>query len=294
MKSIITSFLLLFSVLNFAQDFQGKAIYQSKTSFSFDDWGPRAQQMSEEQKKQMLARMKPMLEKTYVLTFNKSESIFKEEEKLEAPGQGGGWGRMMGNSFSPGKQYKNVKSNEWFEERDFFGKQFLIKEPLKKLDWKLGSETKQIGNYTCYKATAIKEVDEMDWRSMRRKRSRPEDVKKDSLVKDSTGIGEDSMEVETPKTIEVTAWYTPQIPVSQGPANYWGLPGLILEVSADRTSVLCTKIVMNPGEKEEIEAPTKGKEVTTKEYTEIVKKKMEEMREMYRGRGRGGRGGSFH
>ena len=83
-----------------------------------------------------------------------------------------------------------------------------------------------------------------------------------------------------------------QIPVSQGPGEYTGLPGLILEVNADKTTVLCTKIVLNPTEKKEIKAPSKGKEVTRKEYNDIVKKKMEEMREMYGGRrGRGhGRG----
>ena len=45
-------------------------------------------------------------------------------------------------------------------------------------------------------------------------------------------------------------------------------------------------------EKVEIKAPSKGKEVTQKEYDEIVKNKMEEMREMYGGKG--GRGGRFH
>jgi hypothetical protein len=39
----------------------------------------------EAQKKQMEARMKPWLEKTYILTFNKEESIFKEDEKLHSP-----------------------------------------------------------------------------------------------------------------------------------------------------------------------------------------------------------------
>lgn len=96
-------------------------------------------------------------------------------------------------------------------------------------------------------------------------------------------------EIEIPKEIEVVAWYTPQIPINQGPGEYWGLPGLILEVNEDRTTILCSKIVMNPEEKEEIKVPSKGKEVTREEYTETVKKKMEEMREMYGG-GRGGPG----
>jgi len=102
-------------------------------------------------------------------------------------------------------------------------------------------------------------------------------------------------EIEVPKEIEITAWYTPQIPVNQGPGEYWGLPGLILEVNADRTTILCSKIILNPQEKEEIKVPSKGKEVTRKEYNDTVKQKMEEMREMYGGRNRGGgfrRGGN--
>ena len=48
---------------------------------------------------------------------------------------------------------------------------------------------------------------------------------------------------------------------------------------------------MNPEEKEDIDKPNKGEEVTQAEYTEIITKKMEEMRDMYGGRrGGGGRG----
>ena len=31
------------------------------------------------------------------------------------------------------------------------------------------------------------------------------------------------------KLTQIEAWYTLQIPLKQGPAEYWGLPGLILE-----------------------------------------------------------------
>lgn len=251
-----------------------------------DGWGG-GRQLSEQQKKQIADRMKSFLEKTYVLTFNRSESMYKEEERLAAPG-GGGFG-MWGNSFSAGPQYKNVKSKQYLQDQEFFGKQFLIKEDLKALDWQMGTETKKIGNYTCYKATATKTVDDFDWRSMRR-RDRSKDKKKDSTETASKDRESGIMdEIEVPKTIEVTAWYTPEIPVNQGPDVYWGLPGLILEVSADRTTILCTKIVINPEDVEEIEAPEKGEEVTKKEYNEIITKKMEEMRDRYRGRGRGSR-----
>jgi len=74
--------------------------------------------------------------------------------------------------------------------------------------------------------------------------------------------------------------------VGHGPLEYWGLPGLILEVSADNTTMLCSKIVLNPEETIEIEAPEKGKVVTKKEYQEIIIKKMKEFRDN-RGRRRG-------
>jgi len=277
-KHSIVAILLTFSTFVFSQEFQGKAYYMSKTNPDMDSWG--GQQMSEAQKKQIMDRMRNMFEKTYILTFDKQASIFKEEEVLEAPGQRG-FG-MWGNSFVAGPQYKNVKSQQFIQDQEFFGRQFLITDSLQKLDWKLGPETKQIGQYLCMKATAIKTVDEFDWRSMRRRDRRKENKETKT---DSTKTTSVSDEIEVPKTVEVTAWYTPQIPVNQGPGEYWGLPGLILEVNADRTTILCNRITLNPQQKIEIQAPEKGKVISRSDYNATVKKKMEEMREMYRGRG---------
>ena len=244
-----------------------------------DSWG--GQKMSEDRKKQIADRMRSMFEKTYILNFDREASTYKEEEVLEAPGGQGGFGRW-GSSFSAGMQYKNIKSQQFLQDQEFFGKQFLITDSLSKLDWKLGTETKQIGQYLCMKATAVKTVDEFDWRSMRRK-PKSKEVKDAEVQKDST-VTSVSEDIEIPKQIEVTAWYTPQIPVSQGPGDFWGLPGLILEVNTDKTTILCSKIIMNPQEKVQIKAPEKGEVVSRKEYNETVKKKMEEMRSMYGGR----------
>jgi GLPGLI family protein len=46
--------------------------------------------------------------------------------------------------------------------------------------------------------------------------------------------------LEMPKDVTITAWYTPEIP-NQGPENYWGLPGLILEINDGKTVILCRK-----------------------------------------------------
>ena len=106
-------------------------------------------------------------------------------------------------------------------------------------------------------------------------------------VKVAVAVVETEMEEEKEEMIEVVAWYSPMIPVSQGPTEYWGLPGLILELSAGNTTMLCSKIVINPEEKVTIKRPTKGEVVTKKEYNKIITGKMQEMRDN-RGRGNGG------
>ena len=83
--------------------------------------------------------------------------------------------------------------------------------------------------------------------------------------------------VSEPKERITTVWYTPEIPVSQGPGDFWGLPGLILEASFDDTIILCSKIVLNPKNKTEIKMPKRGKRVTKKEYDSLMKKQMEKM-----------------
>ena len=276
---VVTMLLALISNSILSQDFQGKAYYFSKTTPDMSGWGKG--QMTEIQKKQIAERMRGMFEKSFVLNFDRQASIFKEEEVLEAPGQkgfGGWW-----SSFSSGPQYKNIKTQQFIQDQEFFGRQFLITDTLQKFDWKMGTETKQIGQYLCMKATAIKKVDEFDWRSMRRKKNFEKN--RDKSKADSTKAKSVTEDIEVPKTIEVTAWYTPQIPINHGPGEFWGLPGLILEVNADQTSILCSKIVMNPEQKFTIEAPDKGRIISRSDYNETVKLKMKEMREMYRGRG---------
>lgn len=248
-------------------------------------------EMSEEMKKTVAQMMKSALEKTYVLTFNKDESIYKEQEKLDAAPMNPGF-KMMMSSFTPGAQYKNLKTGKIVEENEFFGKQFLVTDSIQTLDWQITKESKPIGQYIAFKATAIKKVDPNDYSMARPKKK---DEKDNAEVKNDTAQAQDPMDmIEIPEEIEVTAWFTPQIPVSNGPGEFAGLPGLILELNVYRTTLLCSKIVMNPKEAEKIEPPTKGKEVTRAEYVKIVKEKTEELRENFRNSGGNSRrGGGF-
>lgn len=286
MKKIIIAFILGSSISMFAQDFQGTATYESKTSMGdFKGRIGNNAQIDPEMQKQIQERMKKMMEKTFILNFDRTSSIYKEEEKLETPGQNqGGFGIRMMNSMTGGGGtfYKNVKQKEYTVDKEFMGKEFLVKDSLQSLNWKMEGETKQIGGYTCYKATAIKPVSQSDFRNFRPKKEDEKQAKETTEKEKSTNLM-DSFEM--PKEIMITAWYAPEIPVNQGPENYWGLPGLILEVSDGKTVILCSKVVLNPKQKAEIKAPTKGKMISQKEYDETVIKKMEEMRSQFRNSG---------
>lgn len=289
-KTIVLLFFGLIYTNSHAQkDFQGMAVYESKTSMA--DFKVRMEgnkNINPDMQKMMEERMKKMFEKTFILNFDKSASIYKEEEKLDATPQGGGGMRMMSSMTGGGGTfYKNVKDKAYVVDKEFMGKEFLVKDSLANLNWKMEAETRVIGGYTCYKATAVKAASKTDFRNFRPKREEETKKETDKPAEEKKTNFMDA--VEMPKEITITAWYTPEIPVNQGPEGYWGLPGLILEVNDGKTIILCSKVVLNPKDKVEIKAVTKGKVVTQKEYDETVIKKMEEFREM--NQGRGGRGG---
>jgi GLPGLI family protein len=271
----ISNLVCCFSLINVfttnAQEFQGKAEYVYKAKMSLGRWGAK---MNEAQKKQIAARLKNRLEKKYILTFNKTASVYNEYEKLDAmSGATDSWGK----NFTPGEQYKNIKTNTFVQEQEFYGKRFVIQDSLLKIDWIMGKETKQIGNYTCFKATAMIPSSKMAFWEFSWSKLRQEQPINDDDTKQND---EDKSEPFT----EVTAWYTPQIPVSQGPSEFWGLPGLILEVSSGSTTMLCSKLVMNPEEKTKVEPPKRGTEVTKQEYKDIIFKKMKDFRDNRVGR----------
>ena len=84
----------------------------------------------------------------------------------------------------------------------------------------------------------------------------------------------------------ITALFTSEIPISAGPADYFGLPGLILAVEIDgKTAFLATSIDLTPPEKGILVKPKKGKKVTQKELEEIMAEKLKEVEETRDGKG---------
>jgi len=87
----------------------------------------------------------------------------------------------------------------------------------------------------------------------------------------------------------IEAWFTPEIPVSGGPASYAGLPGMILVLSLDggRTQYFATEIALGEVDVGLIRAPEDGDEVTRDEYEGIVEEKLDEIERLNRRRGGG-------
>lgn len=94
----------------------------------------------------------------------------------------------------------------WF---NIFDKAIILKNSIDEIKWALSNESKQIGDYTCYKA----------------KTSYPIISKKGDKI-----------------TKNIVAWYCPQIPYYFGPRGFCGLPGLILELKDDHITYYPKKI----------------------------------------------------
>ncbi len=254
------------SLTGFSQDFQGRAYYMSKVNVNMDFM----KNMPPDRAAAVKARMKTATEKNYTLEFNSNESFFDEEERLDPNGNGGGFNWMQFVTGPEGGSiYKDLQSKIYINKKELFGKVFLVKDSIPESKWVLTGETRKIGIYNAYKATITKEVEERVMSFGNRSR---------------TGEAPPNPPERKTRDVVMSAWFTPEIPVSTGPSMYGGLPGLILEINDDRTTMLCTKVILNPKDKIKVKAPTKGKEVTSIEFEQIAKDKAEEMRNMYRGR----------
>lgn len=250
---------LLVTSLMTAQNVKGIATYKSQRKMDVE---LDSTQMNDEMRSQLMAMLKKQFENEYTLQFNKDESIYKEVENLEKPSASGGAVVEVFVATAGGSDilYKNTKDNRYANQNDLFGKQFLILDSIEEMEWKLGKETKNIGEYTCFKATSTRMAE---------------------VTSVSTGDDDETETEPVEEELTITAWYTPQIPVKHGPGNYGGLPGLILEVSDGRETILCSKLVLNPKDGVDIKEPTKGKKVNQEEFDVIMEKKMKEMDERF-------------
>jgi len=220
--------------------------------------------MAPEQIAQIQASLKKQMEQNYVLSFTQTESTWKKEESLgggPATAAAGGAVFMVASSGEGSLLYKNIADQSYVQEQEMMGKEYLIQDKLEAPEWELSEEIKKVGNYTAQKASFTRIIDAKRF---------------------STGM----TEMENVKdTLQVTVWFTPEIPVSHGPENYFGLPGLILEVQNQGRTLICEKIELNPSaEPVVIERPSKGKEITQAEFRVVQEEGMKQMMNRYQGK----------
>lgn len=262
MKKIQILILLLFTTsLLIAQGFQGQATYMTKRSLGEISFGGgektiKADGISDEMSKQIREQMKKAFEKTYILDFNAFESSYLKEVVLDAPkGNVGASSVIVSFSGDNTPLYKNTKTKQYLQEMENYkGKTNLITDNLPTYDWKIEGETKIIGGYDCYKATTTIKVTAKEMAEYEAKKLK-ESKRKTVLYP-----------AKEPKDRVIEAWFTNAIPVSHGPEKFWGLPGLILELTDGKTTYLCSKIVLNPKDKKPIAVPSKGKVISQEEF----------------------------
>ncbi|MBI9041875.1 MAG: GLPGLI family protein [Lutibacter sp.] len=224
----------------YAQKFTGEVVYKYRATdmFNIDS----LKQFGKPGEAETLYNINESLKEyqdsfEFNLVFNKDSSNYFWKEILGSENNYASIDYAKIFTASDSKFYTSLKDSVSLEELGSFDKGMIIKRILNEIGWKLSNESKQIGVYTCFKATAIK--------------------------------------VNPKKRIVVEAWYTPQISNGFGPKYYAGLPGLILELTEGGITYYATSIKLNSKNEPKIKKPEKGKIITHEQllnkYKEIDK-----------------------
>jgi GLPGLI family protein len=255
MKKIsIAGSAMLFSCLIFAQQKEGKVIYERSTQMQF-----RMPGMNDDVARTRTDKIE--------LLFSHNQSLLKRveenEDRQDVLGAGEGVRIQMMNAGSDDVTYSNFDERKRVESRELFDRTFIIEDTIRRLHWKLYDETKNILGYTCKKATT-------------------QQIGQRTILEMNNGQQERKQE---PDTMNIVAWYTDAIPVSAGPLYQGQLPGLILELNINngRTEYKALEIV-SKGDLASIKAPKGKKKYTTDEFEKERDKLMEEMRQNGGGR----------
>lgn len=85
--------------------------------------------------------------------------------------------------------------------------------------------------------------------------------------------------IHTKEDQTTIAWFSPQIPIPNGPDVFGQLPGMILELSREegKRIIRATKVTFGDFDKSILEAPKKGKKINRAAFKKIQAEKMKEM-----------------
>lgn len=249
MKNIISVFILLISILSFAQQEKLEVTYTSRIilpkDFTFQPPSGNGRQMPKDVQERVTKSIQEPQD--YTLTILGDESIYKLIEKISNNQEQGmrgprGGGRMMMNG---NNIYKNTSTHQILKEQNMMMKSYVVKDSLQTFDWKLSRDTKTILGNETKKATAI--ID----------------------------------------SIQTTVWYIPSLKYKTGPENYWGLPGLIAEVETEINQgpikgkrIISITNISNSTNTKAIEKPKDKGAISQKEYNKLMNEQRQRFEEM--------------
>lgn len=129
--------------------------------------------------------------------------------------------------------YRNFDKEQKTELLEMLGKTYLVDDSLTAPRWKVMNQIKDVNGHVCMLA-----------------------VTEDTIKKQ-----------------KVSAWFAHDIPVSAGPEQYYGLPGLIMELDINEGDVVVTATrveLKKVGEEINLPKKMKGKKITNAEYRSLL------------------------
>lgn len=177
------------------------------------------------------------------LYYNKDKSIFKPQENIAIDFEPSKRIVRMARILTIGITHTylyDLKKKEYYEINEYLHNEYVIKTEYNPINWKIMEETKIINGYLCNKAITIE------------KRT------------DRKGITED---------LKIIAWFAKDIPYSFGPKNYFGLPGLILELheGLNRISYLASQIELSSNKTIDFIFPKNAEWISMEDFKKITR-----------------------
>jgi GLPGLI family protein len=237
-------FLILISTFSFSQRKSGVVVYDLHITLD------EATLEMDKKFKLLQKAVNVAKEIEYVLKFNNNEANFTQvaSERLDFVALNTAnvlSGVSKNNYLNIEKKFilKEILATGYLFKKE----EFVVKDTLN-TSWEITKESKMIGDYLYFKATTKKKTIKIV------------DNKQKEFFEN------------------VTAWFAPSLPFSFGPANYAGLPGLILELQDKFVGFVVKKIKLN--EKVTIEILKADKIITSDEYNQLSKERMDLLMEM--------------
>lgn len=141
--------------------------------------------------------------------------------------------------------YRDFAANRKTDIVEMLTKVYVIEDSLRTPTWKIMNQLKDIAGHVCMKA-----------------------------------VTEDTV-----KNQKITAWFSQDLALSMGPEQYFGLPGMIMELDINEGDVVitATKVEYKPVEKElALPKKIKGKKINDTQYDQLISTHIRDSMKAYR------------